>query len=186
MISNSRLQFIIESCDKYEEQAVKKIQNQSNFQLIFTDTKVYNLDEIILLRRRDMGNTASAIHVVPRDEENYADRALVFLAIDHLLFNTDETKTYTYEQNEYYKELRPVTGINNIVTYEPYNNIKEVPNYINKLKAVLDPDINPTLLQSLYEQIPTSLLSKDGHIEMRMDGEDTIIDILDVFTNEYE
>jgi len=178
MISSATLQFIIESCEKYEDQEVKKIQDQSGFQLIFTDTKVYNLDDIILLRRRDVGNTASVLHIVEKNERNYADRVLVFLAIDHLLFNIDNTKTYIYEQTEYYREVHAVTGINNIITYKPYNTIKEIPNYINKLKSILDPDINPILLQYLYEQIPSELMDTDGYVEINTDGKDTFLDIM--------
>jgi hypothetical protein len=179
--SNYTTQFILDCCDKYEQQEVKKIQQQSNFQLVFTDDKVYDLDKIILLRRRDVGNTLSAIHVVEKDEDNYADIMLVFLAIEHLLFNTDETEQYTYEQALYTRELRQVVNINNIISYEPYNNIADVPNYVSRLKAVLNPDINLPLLQKLYERIPSQIRERDGFIQINTNGDKNFIDVLDIF-----
>lgn len=178
MVSSATLQFIIDSCDKYEEQEVKKIQNQSSFQLVFTDTKVYDLDQIILLKSRGDGSTASSIHVVEREDRNYADRVLVFLAIDHLLFNTDDTKKYTYEGTDYLREVRPVKGINNIITHQPYDSVKDIPNYINKLKSILDPDINTDILQYLYEKIPVDLKDSDGYVEISTSGDKTYLDIV--------
>jgi len=181
MDSNYTTKFILDCCEKYEQQEVRKIQQQSNFQLVFTNDKVYDLDKILLLRRRDVGNTQSVIHVVEKDEDKYADVMLVFLAIEHLLFNTDSTATYIYEQNEYTRELRQVVNINNIVSYEPYDRIIDVPNYIAKLKAVLNPDINLLLLQKLYDQIPFQIRESDGFIQMNTNGNKNFIDILDIF-----
>ena len=89
-------------CIKIRTARSKKEYNKSNFQLVFTDDSVYDLDKIILLRR-DVGNMPSSIHVVEKAEDKYADIMLVFLAIDHLLFNTDTSSTYTYEQTQYYR-----------------------------------------------------------------------------------
>jgi len=183
MASSYTTQFILDCCDKYEKQTVKKIQNQSNFQLIFTHDKVYNLDSIILLKTRDNGSTGSTIHVIEKNNnDDYADVALVFLAIDHLLFNTDKTKKYIYEQGDSgtHRELRPVIGINNIITYNPYDNIKEVPNFTNKIKAVLDPTLNSELMQYLYEQIPNEITNRDGLIQMNTNGDKNFFDILDI------
>jgi len=181
MDSNYTTEFILDCCAKYEQQEVKKIQQQSNFQLVFTDDQVYDLDKIVLLRKRDVGNTPSAIHVVERDDDNYADVMLVFLAIDHLLFNTDASATYIYEQGEYSRELRQVVRINNIISYEPYDHIADVPNYVTKLKSVLDPDINPVLLQYLYNQIPSQIRESDGFIQINTNGDDNYFDIVDIF-----
>jgi hypothetical protein len=178
---NYTTEFINDCVSKYEQQEVKKIQQESNFQLVFTDDAVYDLDKIILLRRRDVGNVPSSIHIVEKDEDKYADMILVFLAIDHLLFNTDTSATYTYEQTQYYRELQQVTTINNIVTYKPYDKITDVPNYIAKLKAVLDPDVNPILLQALYEQIPSQIRENDGFIQMNTNGDDNFFDVIDIF-----
>lgn len=181
MASNYTTEFILECCEKYEQQEVKKIQQQSNFQLVFTDDKVYDLDKIVLLRRRDVGNMPSSIHIVEKDDDKYADTMLVFLAIDHMLFNTDSSATYIYEQTESYREFQQVTVINNIVTYVPYDRVTDIPNYIPKLKAILDPDINPTLLQNLYNQIPSQIRENDGFIQMNTRGDDNFFDVLDIF-----
>jgi hypothetical protein len=185
MASNYTTQFILDCCEKYEQQEVRRIQQESNFQLVFTDDRVYDLDKIVLLRRRDIGNMPSSVHVVDKDnDDRYADTLLVFLAIEHLLFNTDPDITYTYEQSNYIQELRQVTIINNIVSYEPYDKITEVPNYVAKIKAVLDPDLNPSLLQYLYEQIPNQIRENDGFIQMNTNGDDNFFDILDIFDPE--
>ena len=181
MASNYTTQFIIECCEKYEQQEVKRIQQQSNFQLVFTDNKVYDLDKIVLLRRRDIGNMPSAIHVVEKEEDKYADIVLVFLAIDHMLYNTDVTATYVYEQTESYREFQQVSVINNIVTYVPYDHVQNIPNYVAKLKAILDPDINPLLLQKLYDMIPFQIRENDGFIQMNTNGDDNFFDVLDVY-----
>lgn len=178
---NYTTEFLADCVSKYEQQEVKKIQQESNFQLVFTDNSVYDLDKIILLRRRDVGNMPSSIHVVEKAEDKYADIMLVFLAIDHLLFNTDTALEYTYEQTQYYRELQQVVTINNIVTYKPYDKITDVPNYLAKLKAVLDPEINSSLLQTLYEQIPSQIRENDGFIQMNTNGNDNFFDVLDIF-----
>jgi hypothetical protein len=184
-MTNYTTQFIQDCCDKYEDQEVKKIQQQSNFQLVFTDDKVYDLDKIVLLRRRDVGNTASCLHVIDKAEDTYADEMLVFLAIDHLLFNLDEEHQYIYEQSatpDYItREVHAVTGINNIVTYEPYDHIADIANYIAKIKLILDPDLNPELLEYLYEQIPSQIRESDGFIQMNTNGDDNFFDVLDIF-----
>lgn len=180
-MTNYTTQFILDSVAKYNDQEVKRIQQQSNFQLVFTDDKVYNLDEIVLLRRRDLGNMPSSIHVIEKEDDSYADVMLVFLAIEHLLFNVDTEMTYIYEQGEYYREFQQVTVINNIVTYEPYDNIEDVPNYVNKIKAVLNPDVNPVLVQYLYNQIPSQIRESDGFIQMNTNGDDNFFDVLDIF-----
>lgn len=182
MASNYTTEFILDCVAKYNDQEVKKIQQESNFQLVFTDDKVYDLDKIILLRRRDVGNMPSSIHVIEKEEDNYADIMLVFLAIDHLLYNTDET--YIYEQ-DVYRELQQVTLINNIVSYVPYDSIEDVPNYVNRIKLVLDPDNilydDVNVIQYLYEQIPFQIRESDGVIQMNTNSDDNFFDVIDIF-----
>lgn len=188
MASNYSTKFILDCCEKYGQQEVKKIQQQSGYQLVLTDDKIYDLDEIILLRRRDVGNMPSTIHVVEKEDDDYADMMLVFLAIDHLLFNTDRDITfdtgvtdYVYEQTAQYRLSRPVVGINNIVTYVPYDSITEVPQYVLIIKNVLDPDLNYDFVQYLYGQIPAQIREKDGFIQINTNSDDNFFDVLDIF-----
>jgi len=126
----------------------------------------------------------SAIHVIEKQDDRYADTMLVFLVIDHLLFNTDKTQTYTYEEEDYYREVHPVIGINNIVTYEPYEKIIDVPNYVEKIKSILDPSINSVLLNKLYEEIPSEFKDSDGLMQIDKTVEEkTLVDVLDIFAD---
>lgn len=171
--------FIEECVKKYYEQEVVKVQQESNFQLVFTNDKLYDLDELILLRRRDVGNAPFAIHYIDR-EDDYIDVSLVFLAIEHILFNEDENYAYYYEQQLHTKLTHPVIGLDNTIVYEPYNLITDIPNYVNIIQAVLDPQQNEVLLQYLYEQIPSQIREKDGLIQINTEGDKTFFDILDI------
>ena len=162
MASNYTVKFIEDAIDKYYKQEVRKVQQESNFQLVFTDDKVYNMDEIVLTRRRDVGNTASTLHVIDKEEDKYLDTVLIFLAIDHLLFNTDENHKYVYEGTSYTRLTKPVVGINNIITYIPYDSILDVPNHVAIIQSTLDPEINKDLMDYLYNQIPVQLRERDG------------------------
>ena len=181
MASSYTNAFIKDCCLRYESQEVRRIEQQSNFQIVFTDDSVYNLDEIILMRRREVGNTPMSIHVVDKDEDNYADVALVFAAIEHVMFNTDENIKFIYEQEEHTSLKRPVININDIVSYVPYENITDVPNYVLMLQTVLDPNVNSVVLQHLFDQIPANTREKDGYIQMNTNGDDNFFDILDIF-----
>ncbi len=79
-------EFISYCIDKYDNQKIVKVEQESNFQLAFTSDRVYDLDQIILLRRRDVGNAPANVHVIDRQEdENYADIAMVLLAVGVVL-----------------------------------------------------------------------------------------------------
>lgn len=176
--------FLKKSIDKYYTQEVRKIQQESNFQLVFTDDKVYNLDEIVLLRRRDVGNTPLSVHVIDKEDENgvdYYNTLLVFLAIDHILFNDDEEYPYIYEGQSYKRASKAYIGNNNVVYYKPYDKITDIPNYIALLQSVLDPDINPGLIAKFEDDIPEQIREKDGFIQINTKGDKNFFDILDIY-----
>lgn len=186
MSVNYSKEFIEDCISKYYQQEVRKIQQESNYKLVFTDYKVYDLDKIILMRRRDVGNTPSAIHVIDKDEDNYADIMLVFLVIEHMLFNEDENAmykvSYDYEQEPRFRESRLREGSAGSLIYEYYNDIREVPNYIAKIQAVLDPSINSDVLDYLYTNyLDEKINNRDGWIQIKDSGEKNFFDITDIY-----
>lgn len=173
-------EFISYCIDKFDDQRLVKVEQESNFQLAFTSNKVYDLDEIILLRRRDVGNKESVVHVIDRSEdENYADIALVLLAVNVVL-----NRPELWEQEYIDGAGGPFEYENESVEYNTYTTIKEVPNYLGRLQAILDKEsaINQehNILDGLYEDIPRELREKDGLIQINTEGDKTFFDILDI------
>lgn len=178
--------FISYCIDKYDNQKIVKVEQESNFQLAFTSDRVYDLDQIILLRRRDVGNAPANVHVIDRQEdENYADIALVLLAVGVVL-----NRPELWEQESLDGPGGPEDGGNGNVVYQTYSTIKEVPNYLGRVKEILDEEsaINTehkilngfSILESLYNDIPYELREKDGLIQINTQGDKTFFDILDI------
>lgn len=172
-------EFISYCIDKYDNQKIVKVEQESNFQLAFTSNRVYNLDEIILLRRRDVGNKESVVHVIDRSEdENYADIALVLLAVNVVL-----NRPELWEQEVIDGAGGPFEDENESVEYVLYSTIKEVPNYLGRVKEILDDEspinIEHNILNGLYDDIPYELREKDGLIQINTQGNKTFFDILD-------
>ena len=147
-------EFISYCIDKYDNQKVVKVEQESNFQLAFTSNRVYDLDQIILLRRRDVGNAPANVHVIDRKEdENYADIAMVLLAVGVVL-----NRPELWEQESLDGPGGPEDGGNGNVVYETYSTIKEVPNYLGRVKEILDNEspinIEHNILNGLYDDIP--------------------------------
>lgn len=178
-------EFISYCIDKYDNQKIVKVEQESNFQLAFTSNRVYDLDQIILLRRRDVGNAPANVHVIDRKEdENYADIAMVLLAVGVVL-----NRPELWEQESLNAPGGPEDGGNGNVAYDTYSTIKEVPNYLGRVKEILDKDsaINQernidgrNILDRLYEDIPYELREKDGLIQINTQGNKTFFDILDI------
>lgn len=173
-------EFISYCIDKYDNQKIVKVEQESNFQLAFTSNRVYDLDQIILLRRRDVGNAPANVHVIDRQEdENYADIAMVLLAVGVVL-----NRPELWEQEPLDGPGGPEDGGNGNVVYETYSTIKEVPNYLGRVKEILDNEspinIEHNILNGLYDDIPYELREKDGLIQINTQGDKTFFDILDI------